>query len=218
MPRELRAKTAAQATGPARATPPISNPSTQGRLYGLLRNSDVFILVADLTLDAVAQIKEVMSELDQWGFRMLERGDETDRRSPSLTKQTILVGNKADVDGALDQFEELESAFRERYPVVMLSALEEVGLDELASEIFRALNVIRVYTKSPSEKLEDFERTDPFVLPAGSNVAEAADKVHKDLGRGLKFAVLWGQSGKCQGQRVGRNHELSDGDVVELHG
>ena len=36
-------------------TPPISNPSTQGRLYGLLRNTDVFVIVVDLSMDAVTQ-------------------------------------------------------------------------------------------------------------------------------------------------------------------
>ena len=42
-------------------TPPITNPSTQGRLYGLLRNTDVFVIVVDLSMDAAAQIEEVFS-------------------------------------------------------------------------------------------------------------------------------------------------------------
>ena len=148
---------------------------------------------------------------------LLARDEEPDQESPWLTKPTILVGNKADLQGALDQFQELEAEFGERYPVVMASAEEEIGLDELGEEIFRALKVIRVYTKSPREKLEDYERVDPIVLPIGSTVAEAAEQVHKDLGRGLKYAVLWGRSGKFDGQRVGRRHQLTDEDVIELH-
>ena len=198
-------------------TPPISNPRVQGQLYGLLRNSDVFVVMVDLTLDAVAQIREVFSQLGQWDFRLLAREEEGDQQSPWLAKPTILVGNKADVDGALDQYQELEREFAGRYPVVMASAEEAVGLDELGQEIFAALKVIRVYTKSPMEKLEDFERTDPVVLALGSTIAEAAEQVHKDFGHGLKYAVLWGQSGKFQAQRVGRGHELTDEDIVELH-
>lgn len=198
-------------------TPPISNPGTQGRLYGLLRNTDAFVVVVDLALDAVAQVKEVFSALEEWGFQLLGRDEEQGEDNPGLAKPTIIVGNKADIHGALDQFEELESAFGDRYPVLMVSAEEEVGLDELGEEIFRALKVIRVYTKSPRIKLEEFKRIDPVVLPIGSTVAEAAEKVHKDLSRGLKFAVLWGQSGKFEGQRVGRNHELNDEDIIELH-
>ena len=40
--------------------------------------------------------------------------------------------------------------------------------------------------------------------------------VHKDLARTLKFARIWG-SATFDGQQVGRDHRLVDGDVVELH-
>ena len=198
-------------------TPPISNARTQGRLYGLLRNTDIFVIVVDLAQEAVPQVREVFSELEQWGFRLLERGEEAEGDSSELEKPTILVANKADIPGALDQFQLLEDEFGGRYPLILASAEEEVGLDELAEEIFRALRVIRVYTKSPRDKLEDFQRGDPFVLPAGSTVEVAAGHVHKDLVRSLKYAVLWGESGKFDGQRVGRTHELTDGDIIELH-
>lgn len=99
----------------------------------------------------------------------------------------------------------------------MVSSQEDVGLDELGEEIFRKLNIIRVYTKSPKEKLEDFRKDTPFVLPEGSTVNDASEHVHKDLVRSLKYAVLWGKSSKFQGQHVGRDHQLCDGDVIELH-
>jgi ribosome-interacting GTPase 1 len=41
-------------------------------------------------------------------------------------------------------------------------------------------------------------------------------RVHKDLARSLKYARVWGKSG-FEGQHVGREHPLADGDVVELH-
>lgn len=197
-------------------TPPISNPGTQSRLYGLLRTSDVFIVVVDLSMDTVAQAQEVFDAFSDWDFQPLARGEDVENLWKD--KPTILVGNKADIPGALDQLQVLQEAFEDRYPVLMVSAEENVGLDDLGEEIFSALNVIRVYTKSPREKLEAFERTDPVVLPVGSTVADAAIQVHRELGRDLKYAVLWGQSGKFSGQRVGRQHQLTDGDIVELHG
>ena len=184
-------------------TPPISNPGTQSRLYGLLRNSDVFVVVVDLTLDPIAQVREVFSELEQWSFRILARGEETAEDNRSLTKPTVLVGNKADLPGSLDQFQELETAFLDRYPVVMASAEEGVGLDELGQEVFLALKVIRVYTKSPREKLEEFVPANPLVLPLGSTVNEAAEQVHKDFARRLKYAVLWGSVGQIRGPESG---------------
>ena len=198
-------------------TPPISNPRTQSRLYGLLRNSDVFVVVVDLSQDSISQVREVFSELEQWGFRLLAHEEERDDKNPWLTKPTILVGNKADLWGSLDQFQELEASFGDKHQVVMASAEEGVGLEELAEEIFLALKVMRVYPKSPREKLDEFVRTNPLVLPLGSTVAEAAEQLHKDFGRGLKYAVLWGRSGKFEGQRVGRSHQLSDEDIIELH-
>ena len=198
-------------------TPPIPNPHIQGRLYGLLRNTDVFVVVVDLTLDAAAQAEEVFRELEGWGFSPLSRDQQQDEENPWTTKPTILVGNKADLHGSLDRFQQLEAAFEGRYATLLVSAEEEVGLEELGEEIFGAVKVIRVYTKSPREKLEEFERKNPLVLPMGSTVAEAAELVHKDLRRGLKYAVLWGQSGKFEAQRVGRSHRLADLDILELH-
>ena len=99
----------------------------------------------------------------------------------------------------------------------MASDNEEVGLDELEEELFTSLKIIRIYTKSPRERLEDFKKENPVVLPIGSTVGEAAQQVHKELSHGLKYAILWGDSGKFDGQRVGRGHELSDGDVIEIH-
>lgn len=198
-------------------TPPISNPSTQGRLYGLLRNTDVFVVVVDLAMDPVAQADEVFTALGEWNFSMLGRDEMREGRNPWLDKPTILVGNKADVPDVLDQYIELEEAYGDRYGVIMASAEEEVGFDELAEEVFAALEVIRVYTKSPRVKVEDYDPSEPLVLPIGATVSEAATQLHKDLAQGLRYAVLWGDSGKFDGQRVGRGHRLTDRDIIELH-
>jgi ribosome-interacting GTPase 1 len=52
-------------------------------------------------------------------------------------------------------------------------------------------------------------------LPKGSTVDELAAKVHRDFFEGLKTARVWG-SGVYDGQLVGRDHVLQDGDIVEL--
>ncbi len=198
-------------------TPPIDNLSTQGRLYGLLRMSDVLVVVVDLSSQPVIQVQEAFQALEEWGFVLFgnDRGEED--RNPELGKPVIIVGNKADVPGSLDSFVSLESKLGQNYPVILVSAEEEVGFDELGEAIFRDLDIIRVYTKTPQQKKEAFELSAPFVLPQGSTVADASAYVHKDLIRGLKYAVLWGRSGKFEGQHVGRDHRLHDGDLIELH-
>ncbi len=198
-------------------TPPITNPSTQGRLYGMLRNTDVFVIVVDLSMDAAAQAEDALAALGEWNFTMLARGEAPPDGGGWLAKPTIIVGNKADIPGALDQFMPLEDRFGDRYPVIMASAEEEVGFDELAECVFEALKVIRVYTKSPRLKLEDYAPSEPLVLPAGATVIEAATHLHKELAQGLRYAALWGDSGKFDGQHVGRSHKLADRDIIELH-
>jgi hypothetical protein len=47
-------------------------------------------------------------------------------------------------------------------------------------------------------------------------VEDVARLVHKDLVSALKYARVWGASG-FDGQHVGRDHPVADGDVVELH-
>ena len=199
-------------------TPPITNRATQSRLYGLLRTSDIFVFVADLTNDPIAQTEESFSELSEWGFNLVGPKIEIDEEVDQYTsKPTIIICNKADIPGALDEFGAMDDRFGSRYPVLMFREEDNVGEEELGTEIFQALNIMRVYTKSPRERLQDFKKQDPIVLSIGSTVGEAAHEVHKDLSQSLKFAILWGKSGKFEGQRVGRNHQLHDGDVIEIH-
>ena len=75
------------------------------------------------------------------------------------------------------------------------------------------LGVIRVYTKAPGKPAE---YKDPFTIPVGGTVEDLAAKVHRDLAESLKFAKVWGESAH-DGQSVGRDHQLADGDLVELH-
>ena len=96
----------------------------------------------------------------------------------------------------------------------MVSPLEEGGLDDLKATIFDALGMVRVYTKAPGQP-PDYDT--PIVLPQGSKVEDAAQTLHKDWLHRLQYSLLWG-SGKFDGQHVGRDYVLSDGDVLEFHG
>jgi ribosome-interacting GTPase 1 len=52
-------------------------------------------------------------------------------------------------------------------------------------------------------------------MEKGSTVEDFAAKVHQDFLETLKTARIWGE-GVYDGQMVGRDHVLHDGDVVEL--
>jgi ribosome-interacting GTPase 1 len=97
-------------------------------------------------------------------------------------------------------------------PVIAVSAIGQ-ELDDLRREIFRMLDIIRVYTKAPGSKPD---MTDPIILKNGGTLADAALSVHKDFGKKLKYARIWG-SGKFDGVMVKRDYALQDGDIIELH-
>jgi ribosome-interacting GTPase 1 len=115
-----------------------------------------------------------------------------------------------DIDGRnLQQLREQMSG----YTIVPTSIIDDDSLRALMQAAFAALGVIRVYTKHVGE---DVELVDPVVLPIGSTVQDAANSIHKDFAKKLKFARVWGE-GKHDGQRVQLDFHLSDRDIIEFH-
>jgi ribosome-interacting GTPase 1 len=47
-------------------------------------------------------------------------------------------------------------------------------------------------------------------------VLDVAALVHKDIAESLRFARAWGRN-VFDGQQVGPDHAVEDGDVLELH-
>lgn len=195
-------------------TPAINDRDIQGQLFSLLRNTDLLLIVLDLSGDPLTEADEVFSELDRYSFRLLGRGETADPDDPLVQKPALIIGAKADTPDADVAFELLQELYGARFPMATVSAEMETGLDGLAEAVFDALGRVRVYLKARGSEPD---RKDPLVLATGSMVEDAAVLVHKDWLRRFKYALLWG-SGKFGGQRVGRDYILADEDVIELHG
>ena len=86
------------------------------------------------------------------------------------------------------------------------------NLENLTEDIFRLLGKVLVYTKKPGQEVD---YTAPLALPVGTTVEEAAKHLHKDFSK-MKYAKLWGSS-KYEGQRVPKNYELKNFDVIEVY-
>ena len=125
----------------------------------------------------------------------------------------MLVANKSDLDPEPDDVRVLEELLGVRFPTIMCSAQTGAGCDEIAPLLFRALDVVRVYTKSPGKP---FERDKPFTVRRGDTIHDVARLVHKDFAHGLRYARVWGDD-VFDGQQVGPDHLVSDGEIVELH-
>ncbi|HJU62445.1 MAG TPA: TGS domain-containing protein [Candidatus Binatia bacterium] len=201
--------------------PAISPEHPVSWLAGAPQTADGCLLFVDLSdpacverieaLHAVLRVKRV-TLTDRWEPE--GEAAEVDEDPFALRLPAVLLTNKADlladVETELRAFLELTGL---RYSVVAASATTGRGLGEIGSLLFRQLGIVRVYTKVPGRPPD---RNRPFTLRRGQTVDDVAWLVHKDLARSLKYARVWGKSG-FDGQHVGRDHPLADGDVVELH-
>lgn len=193
--------------------PPIIERSLRGEFSMLLRRVDLVLLVVDLSEDVLSQAKALFEELANLKIKPLGRGLQAERTGPVVAKKALIIGNKSDLPGAEAQAQALVAAYAAEFPVVGVSARERLGLEKLAKEVFLALDLVRIYTKT---KGEEVDRERPFLIPRGSTIEELAEAIHKDLRRKLKYAQVWG-SGKFEGQQVPRTYVPQDGDIVELH-
>ncbi len=191
--------------------PPITDQDARPWFAAVLRACDAFLLMVDLEVDPVAEVHELLGQLVN--YRMGLAGVEDISDEVIFHKKAVIAGNKHDLDLEDENLTALKSAYGQYIPVIGISAVGETGLDELRKLSFEMLEVIRVYTKSPGV---DADLNDPMVVKSGSTIEEAAEAVHKDFRRNLKYALIWG-SGKFDGQRVKRDHVVQDGDILELH-
>jgi ribosome-interacting GTPase 1 len=196
-------------------TPPITSDFMEPYTQGLIRGSELALLMVDLGDDSgIEQCQEVLDRLQNTKTRLGVRSylDENDI-GLSYT-QTFLVPNKIDLPDARERLELFHELCRWEFPEYVISAQEGLGLEPLREAIYRAMDVVRVYSKLPTAKEADRER--PFTLRRGSTVLDMAEQVHKDFVERLKFARVWGEA-VHDGTVVKGDYVLHDGDVVELH-
>jgi hypothetical protein len=205
--------------------PAISPEHPVSWLASALQTADACLLVVDLGDPAcVERIEALHVVLREKGVTLTDRWEperepargaaEADEDPFALRLPAVLFANRADlltdVDTELRTFLELTGL---RYPAFAVSATTGRGLGQIGTLLFCQLGMVRIYTKVPGRPPD---RDRPFTLRRAQTVEDVARLVHKDLARSLKYARVWGKSG-FDGQHVGRDHLLADGDVIELH-
>ena len=204
--------------------PPVSGDFMESWLINALQPADGVLLVIDVSdpecLEQVPTILERLAEkkaflTTAWpGLEQNEKQTESEEGDPfRLDLPTVLIANKSDLDPDPEEVEILEELLGLRYPALTMSAKTGNGLDALGPLLFRALEIVRVYTKLPG-KPADTDK--PFTVRRGGTVLDVARMVHEDIARDLKFARIWGAE-VFDGQQVGAEHLVADGDLVELH-
>ena len=204
--------------------PPVSDDFMEPWLVNALQPADGVLLVIDVSdpecLEHVPIILERLADKKvflraAWPGLDLAKPRESNETEDlfRLNLPTVLIANKSDLDPDPGEVETLEELLGLRFPALTMSAETGDGLDELGSFLFRALEIVRVYTKAPGKPADSDK---PFTVRRGDTVLDVAKLVHRDIAKGLKFARMWG-TGVFDGQQVGPDHTVSDGDTVELH-
>jgi uncharacterized protein len=193
--------------------PPITADAYEHFVTDFTRSADAAVLFLDLADDDGPANTEATIERLKRARRVLVPERATDDDPTTYQLKTILAFAKCDDEAADIRLEIAKETFGDRFPTFVISAERGDGLPELKQAIYAALGVIRVYSKQPGKPAD---KTAPFTCPAGSTVAEFAGCVHNDFEEKLKSARVWGGA-QFDGQTVGRDHILTDGDVVELH-
>ena len=194
-------------------TPPLATQTIQWWLPPMLRQADALLVMVDLSYDPLVQLGEVRDHLEKMRVAIGNTTSKLEKGIVFWHKKAMIAANKVDTDNNNHNYRLLMDNLKGELPLIAISATQGIRLDELRLEIYRMLDIIRVYTKAPGQKADT---SDPIVLPRGSTLLDAASNVHKDFAAKLKYARIWG-SGKHDGIMAKRDHILGDGDIIELH-
>ena len=207
--------------------PPISADYMETWYVNALQPADAALLVVDIADPACTEhVVTILSRLDEkkvtlsshWPAQpdeeMSSPADASDELDPfRIYLPTLLVANKSDLDPDPEALAVLEELTGVNFPAMAVSVTMNRGLDAIGKFLFEGLGIVRVYTKAPG-KPPEMEK--PFTVRQGAMVRDVARLVHKDIAGSLRYARAWGRE-VFDGQQVGPEHVLCDGDVIEMH-
>jgi len=130
-------------------------------------------------------------------------------------KPSLIVLTKKDrvTQEYIEKVKMLISRVLPNVPTVITSAIREEGLNIIPKTIFDIVGIIRIYTKEPNSPKPS---TEPMILKAGATVEDAVKRIREEFLRYFKYARIWGPSANYPGERVGLDHVLRDGDIIEI--
>jgi len=132
----------------------------------------------------------------------------------TIYRPAIIVANKLDKPQAVEKLKLLQKFVGDKLPVLPVSCITRQGLNTIGKNLFKTLNIIRVYTKEPSQKRPSEK---PFILKKGATVADLARHIHSDFSKKFSYAKIWAERFVFSPKKVGPTFLLEDGDVVEIH-
>jgi len=190
--------------------PPITADFAPAGIINAYRNCDLIGVCIDLSGNIAEQVKVCFDFLEEKRL-LLNEG------TNSLGRKCFIIATKTDISSP-EKIDELKKILIKPYEITAISVNDRTSLDKMLAEIFRMLNIVRIYAKKPGHEPDMKE---PFILRKGSTVMDLAQSIHRELAEKFKNARCWpsaGSGGKIHdGQNVHKTHILCDKDIIELH-
>jgi ribosome-interacting GTPase 1 len=128
------------------------------------------------------------------------------RPVPALTRIGGVLVQLVEIPGLIEGASDDRGGGR-----ALLGVLRSADAIVYCCRIWRLTGLLRVQLRNAGRVDEE-----PLALPIGATVTDVAEAVHGQLAESFSGARIWGPSARFDGQRVGRAHAVSDGDVVEI--
>jgi ribosome-interacting GTPase 1 len=197
-------------------TPPITSDVMDPGILGLIRGSDLVLLMADVgNDDGLEALPPVLERLHQTKTRLANDTYLSEEDIGLSFTRAFLVLNKIDLPDCDDRIALLKEICPLDFREFRISAEHGTGLEELRNAIYQSLDVVRVYTKLPTKKEADYDK--PFTLKRGGTLHDVAELVHRDLAATFKYARVWSTSLVAPVPQMKGDYVVQDKDVVEIH-
>ncbi|QDU78534.1 GTPase Obg [Polystyrenella longa] len=195
-------------------TPPITISNLEPYQINLVRTADAAVLCFDGSSDDSPEATvELLQQLEQRKTVLASQSGFVEDDFSRIQIKTLFVVTRGKNAEARMRVEFLREMRDHPFEPLYVDLENEADQEELRTQIFQLLDCIRIYTKAPG-KPADY--SSPFTIPRGGSVEDLAYVIHRELFDSMKFAKVWGESAH-DGQTVGRDHQLCDKDLVELH-
>ena len=193
-------------------TPPLNRDFIEPDLIDMIRRADLVLLTIDIQASPFDQLEETAAFLESHRIIPLHRENDFPQDLRHTFRPFLIVVNKVDDETLVDDYTVFTELLDDAWHTVPISALTGYNVEQFKWTIFKLLKIIRIYSQAPGKEPD---LNSPFVMQRGSTIEEFAAQVHQDIASDLKTSRVWG-SADFDGQMVGRDFVLKDGDVVEL--
>ncbi len=192
--------------------PPVIGSSMEGWMGDLLRHADGAVIVLDTSREeTLDQVGALFAAIDRANVFLQGLNDDAPPLG-TMPQNALIALHKS--DSALPEVAVLlKEQFGRRFPALETCSNSNLKKALFAQSLASALKIIRIYTKVPGKKADLQE---PYIVDEGINIIKLAEVIHREMVENFRFARVWGRK-TFEGQRVGKEHIIEDGDIVELH-